>query len=101
MSGYTTVLVGTDGPESSFRAVDRAALYRESILPLKLAIDLRYVQRHSVAGDLVLLGRTALLPLVRGWRRLDASAAGLAVALLMGAAVVGLAILLVAEAAAT
>ncbi len=83
------------------RAVDRAALYRESILPLKLAIDLRYVQRHSVAGDLVLLVRTALLPLVRGWRRVDASAAGLAVAVLMGAAVVGLAILLVAEAAAT
>ena len=25
MSGYTTVLVGTDGSESSFRAVDRAA----------------------------------------------------------------------------
>ena len=25
MSGYTTILVGTDGSESSFRAVDRAA----------------------------------------------------------------------------
>ncbi len=25
MTGYTTVLVGTDGSESSFRAVERAA----------------------------------------------------------------------------
>jgi lipopolysaccharide/colanic/teichoic acid biosynthesis glycosyltransferase len=51
--------------------VDRARTYRESILPLKVAIDLRYVQRHHVAGDLVLLARTAVLPVVRAWRRLD------------------------------
>ena len=41
---------------------DRATLYRESILPMKLAIDLRYTERHSVAGDLRAAGRTALLP---------------------------------------
>jgi lipopolysaccharide/colanic/teichoic acid biosynthesis glycosyltransferase len=54
------------------KAVDRARVYRESILPLKLAIDLQYVARHNVRGDLVLLARTALLPLVRTWRQLDA-----------------------------
>jgi lipopolysaccharide/colanic/teichoic acid biosynthesis glycosyltransferase len=54
------------------KAVDRARVYRESILPLKLAIDLQYVARHNVGGDLMLLARTALLPLVRTWRHLDA-----------------------------
>jgi lipopolysaccharide/colanic/teichoic acid biosynthesis glycosyltransferase len=52
--------------------VDRARVYRESILPLKLAIDLRYVERHSVLGDLWLLLRTAWLPGVRLWRRASA-----------------------------
>ena len=32
------------------QAVDRARLYRESILPLKLAIDLRYAERHTCAA---------------------------------------------------
>lgn len=58
--------------------VDRARVYRESILPLKLAIDLRYVERHSVRGDLWLLVRTAVLPGVRLWRRAsDVIASGL------------------------
>jgi lipopolysaccharide/colanic/teichoic acid biosynthesis glycosyltransferase len=55
---------------------DRATLYRESILPMKLAIDLRYTERHSVAGDLVLLARTFVLPAVRAWRRVHAMLAG-------------------------
>ena len=55
---------------------DRAALYMESILPMKLAIDLRYAERHSVRGDLMLLARTAVLPAVRGWRRVEALRAG-------------------------
>ena len=55
---------------------DRATLYMESILPMKLAIDLRYAERHSVGGDLMLLARTAVLPAVRGWRRVEALMAG-------------------------
>jgi lipopolysaccharide/colanic/teichoic acid biosynthesis glycosyltransferase len=51
--------------------VDRARMYRESILPLKVAIDLRYAERHHVRGDLVLLARTAALPAVRALRFLD------------------------------
>src|SRR3954452_6099728 len=51
---------------------DRATLYRDSILPMKLAIDLRYTDEHSVAGDLLLLARTAALPAVRAWRRVHA-----------------------------
>lgn len=54
------------------REVDRARVYRESILPLKLAIDLGYVESHSVSGDLLLLFRTSMLPAVRLWRRFDA-----------------------------
>jgi lipopolysaccharide/colanic/teichoic acid biosynthesis glycosyltransferase len=45
------------------QAVDRARVYRDSILPYKLAIDLAYVRRHGVLSDLKLLLRTALLPL--------------------------------------
>ena len=48
--------------------VDRARMYRESLLPLKVAIDLRYAERHSVRGDLLLLVRTAVLPVVRAAR---------------------------------
>jgi lipopolysaccharide/colanic/teichoic acid biosynthesis glycosyltransferase len=51
---------------------DRATLYRESILPMKLAIDLRYTEEHSVTGDLLLLVRTAVLPAVRAWRHVAA-----------------------------
>jgi lipopolysaccharide/colanic/teichoic acid biosynthesis glycosyltransferase len=58
------------------QAVDRARMYRESILPLKLAIDLEYASRHSVRGDLVLLAKTVVLPLVRTWHRLTGEHAG-------------------------
>ena len=40
------------------QAVDRARVYRESIQPYKLAIDLAYVKHHGVLGDLALLART-------------------------------------------
>jgi lipopolysaccharide/colanic/teichoic acid biosynthesis glycosyltransferase len=45
------------------QAIDRARVYRESILPYKLKIDLAYVGRHSVLGDLALLARTFAIPL--------------------------------------
>jgi lipopolysaccharide/colanic/teichoic acid biosynthesis glycosyltransferase len=44
-------------------AVDRARVYRESILPYKLKIDLAYVARHSVLRDIGLLAKTFVLPL--------------------------------------
>jgi lipopolysaccharide/colanic/teichoic acid biosynthesis glycosyltransferase len=52
------------------QAVDRARVYRESILPLKLAIDLDYAEHHSVPGDLLLLAKTVVLPAVRAFRQL-------------------------------
>jgi lipopolysaccharide/colanic/teichoic acid biosynthesis glycosyltransferase len=87
------------------QAVDRVRLYRESILPLKLAIDIGYARRHSVGGDLVLLARTAVLPLVRAWRRVQAvwhdgtprHAAMIASAAVLVTAVAVLAALLAAE----
>jgi lipopolysaccharide/colanic/teichoic acid biosynthesis glycosyltransferase len=50
--------------------VDRARVYRESILPLKLAIDLEYVRRHGVFGDLRILAKTTALPARRVARHL-------------------------------
>jgi hypothetical protein len=58
------------------QAFDRARLYREEILPYKVAIDLRYAERHGVLSDIGLLARTLVLPLVLGGRRLAAMVAG-------------------------
>jgi lipopolysaccharide/colanic/teichoic acid biosynthesis glycosyltransferase len=88
--------------------IDRARLYREEILPYKLAIDLRYAQRHSVSGDLWLLARTLVLPAVRAARHLDSALGGdglrsparLVSVLGLGVAIVALVGLLAAEAAA-
>ena len=85
---------------------DRTMVYRESILPFKLAIDLRYVECHSVRGDLVLLARTAALPAVRLWRQAAPALAPhgvvrwdrVAPALVLLASVIVLAGLLAAEA---
>jgi len=45
---------------------DREGAYLESILPLKVQIDLRYVETEgSVVGDLAYVARTALLPFQR------------------------------------
>jgi lipopolysaccharide/colanic/teichoic acid biosynthesis glycosyltransferase len=88
--------------------IDRARLYREEILPYKLAIDLRYAQRHSVSGDLWLLARTFVLPVVRAARHLDSALGGdglrsparLASGFVLGVAIVALVGLLAAEASA-
>jgi lipopolysaccharide/colanic/teichoic acid biosynthesis glycosyltransferase len=85
------------------QAVDRAALYRDSVLPSKLAIDEAYVRHHSVAGDARLLLRTAALPAVRIARHLGlrpserADRLSLAVGLVAAIVLAGL---LVSEAAA-
>ena len=68
------VLPGVTGPaqlqyagegETLAASDDRVALYRESILPAKIEIDLRYVEYHPARADLALLARTMLLPLAR------------------------------------
>ena len=46
---------------------DIDAYYRDRLLPSKIGSDLRYVESHSVRGDLAVLWRTATLPLPR-WR---------------------------------
>jgi lipopolysaccharide/colanic/teichoic acid biosynthesis glycosyltransferase len=85
------------------KEIDRARLYRESILPQKLVIDLGYVASHSVLGDLVLLARTLALPVVRAFRRLHGAGGEAAVlrfvsGALLCLATVALAALLAAEA---
>lgn len=42
--------------------------YRESIMPLKIALDLSYVRAHTLRGDLAILARTLLLPFSLGVR---------------------------------
>ena len=54
--------------------IERARVYRESILPLKLAIDVDYARRQSVRGDLLILARTALLPPRRAFQHVPLSA---------------------------
>jgi lipopolysaccharide/colanic/teichoic acid biosynthesis glycosyltransferase len=76
------------------QAVDRARVYRESILPFKLAIDLRYAEHHHVLGDIALLARTVALPLVRLQRRVAAALGGEGSTMrLAGPVVVGVALL--------
>ena len=75
--------------------VDRARVYRESILPLKLAIDLDYARRHSVWRDLDILLRTTVLPLRRAARLILPQADGMRAARpFLGAAVAVLVIAL-------
>jgi lipopolysaccharide/colanic/teichoic acid biosynthesis glycosyltransferase len=38
------------------------------MLPRKLALDLQYVEHHSVAGDLRILGQTFLFAISRWFR---------------------------------
>ena len=64
LTGPAQVEYAWEGEElAKAQAVDRARVYRESILPYKLAIDLAYVKQHGVLGDLALLARTFVLPL--------------------------------------
>jgi lipopolysaccharide/colanic/teichoic acid biosynthesis glycosyltransferase len=46
------------------QAVERARVYREAVLPYKVAVDMRYAEEHTVRGDLWLLVRTLVLPAV-------------------------------------
>ena len=87
------------------QAVDRARVYRESILPYKVAIDMAYAQRHTVMGDAMLVLRTLMLPAVRLTLALGVEPGGRAMARLtpaigLIAGVVALAGLMAAEAAA-
>jgi nucleotide-binding universal stress UspA family protein len=60
MSGYTTVLVGTDGSESSFRAVDRAAeVARDASAVLLLACAYRPMSAREVQDAAEALGGEA------------------------------------------
>jgi lipopolysaccharide/colanic/teichoic acid biosynthesis glycosyltransferase len=90
------------------QAVDRVRIYRDEILPYKVAIDLGYARGHSVGSDLVLLARTLLLPAVRLARRMHTLVAGpdgrpdgarVAAAALLACSVVALVVLVAAEAA--
>jgi lipopolysaccharide/colanic/teichoic acid biosynthesis glycosyltransferase len=80
-----TVLPGLTGPaqlayagEGELLAAvpDRVAAYRESILPAKIEIDLAYVERSSLRGDLGVLCRTVVLPVsrLRRWALLAGAA---------------------------
>jgi lipopolysaccharide/colanic/teichoic acid biosynthesis glycosyltransferase len=51
---------------------DRETLYRERILPGKVRLDLEYAESSTLLGDLSLIARTCLLPLVRMGYRLGA-----------------------------
>ncbi len=60
MSGYTTVLVGTDGSESSYRAVDRAAeVARDAGATLLLACAYRPMSAREVQDAEQALGGEA------------------------------------------
>ena len=64
LTGPAQVEYAWEGEElAKAQAVDRARVYRESIQPYKLAIDLAYVKQHGVLGDLALLAKTFVLPL--------------------------------------
>ena len=60
MSGYTTILVGTDGSDSSFRAVDRAAeVARDAGATLLLACAYRPMSEREVRSAQDALGGEA------------------------------------------
>ncbi len=60
MGGYTTVVVGTDGSETSYRAVERAAaLARDANALLVLACAYEPSRDRDIAGDLDILGEDA------------------------------------------
>lgn len=60
MGGYSTIVVGTDGSETSFRAVDRAAaLARDSDATLVIACAYTPSREEEVAADADVLGDDA------------------------------------------
>ena len=65
MGGYTTVVVGTDGSETSFRAVDRAAaLARDSGATLVIACAYEPMPDRDVARAQDVLGSDAAYQVV-------------------------------------
>lgn len=60
MGGYSTIVVGTDGSETSFRAVDRAAtLARDADATLVIACAYTPSREEDVAADADVLGADA------------------------------------------
>lgn len=60
MGGYSTIVVGTDGSETSFRAVDRAAkLARDAEATLIIACAYIPAHEEEIAGELDALGEDA------------------------------------------
>ncbi len=51
--------------EELLRGTDAQAVYLDQVMPQKLAVDLEYVDKASLAGDIRLLGRTVLVLLRR------------------------------------
>ena len=45
-----------------------ASAYADKILPRKLAMDLQYVERHSIGGDIRIIGRTLAFAVSRWFR---------------------------------
>ncbi len=76
--GVLSVKPGLTGPGQIHYTVHQARripegadanrIYIEQILPEKLAIDLDYVRRRSLRGDLIILARTLLVVLTLGRR---------------------------------
>src|SRR5665647_1573780 len=65
MGGYTTVVVGTDGSETSFRAVDRAAtLARDAGATLVIACAYEPSHERNLAHDQDVLGADAAYQVV-------------------------------------
>lgn len=103
-SEYTEILTVTPGitGNAQLQFVDEnrllsgpspAARYVDHVLPAKIKIDLDYVRRHTLRADLLILARTAALPLVlvskrcrnrSGQIRLWVSSLAVAVALAVG-----------------
>jgi lipopolysaccharide/colanic/teichoic acid biosynthesis glycosyltransferase len=54
---------------------DPALAYSERVLPEKIGVDLNYVRNRSLALYLVILWRTALMPLVVAWRAVGSRSA--------------------------
>jgi lipopolysaccharide/colanic/teichoic acid biosynthesis glycosyltransferase len=81
---------------------DPDQIYRDHVLPIKVEIDLDYARHHTVAGDLAIIARTALAPVVLlgsrlrndyrpmiGWVPAASIGAGLIAAFLLASARLG------------
>ena len=73
---------------------DPVSAYQERVLPAKIEMDLAYARDHSLAGDLMIIARTAVLPfallaqrgrwaIVRSWLPTAACAALLTLAFVL------------------